>query len=155
MRRKEKEITNIKELNEIIMEADFCYGYVAMSKNNTPYLTPMNYGFHEPCIYLHSANEGLKIDILRRNPQVCIGIVRNVKIEKMPDVCKTSMKYSSVIIFGKAEFLTDKDEKSEALTHIVQHYEQDVLRDKRNFDEYELDRVTMLKVRIEKITGKK
>lgn len=153
MRRKEKEITNIKEINEIIMEADFCN--VAMSKNNTPYLIPMNYGFHEPFIYLHSANEGLKIDILRSNPQVCIGIVRNVKIEKMPDVCKTSMKYSSVIIFGKAEFLTDKDEKSKALSHIVQHYEQDVRRDKLNFDEYELNRVTVLKVRIEKITGKK
>lgn len=153
MRRKEKEITNIKEINEIIMEADFCN--VAMSKNNTPYLIPMNYGFHEPFIYLHSANKGLKIDILRRNPQVCIGIVRNVKIEKMPDVCKTSMKYSSVIIFGKAEFLTDKDEKSEALSHIVQHYEQDVSRDKLNFDEYEFNRVTVLKVRIEKITGKK
>jgi len=153
MRRKEKEITNSKELNEIIMEADFCY--VAMSKNNIPYLIPMNYGFHEPCIYLHSANEGLKIDILRRNPQVCIGIVRNVKIEKMPDVCKTSMQYSSVIIVGKAEFLTDKDEKSEALSHIVQHYEQDVSSEKLNFNEYELDRVTVLKVRIEKISGKK
>jgi len=153
MRRKDKEMTNIKEINGIIREANFCN--VAMSKNNTPYLVPMNYGFHEPYIYLHSANEGLKIDILRRNPQVCIGIVGYVKLEKSSDVCKTSMKYNSVIIFGKAEFLTDKDEKSKALTHIVQHYEQDVSRDKLNFDEYELNRVTVLKVRIEKITGKK
>ncbi|HKK83244.1 MAG TPA: pyridoxamine 5'-phosphate oxidase family protein [Atribacterota bacterium] len=153
MRRKDKEITNIKEINEIIMEADFCN--VAMSKNNAPYLVPMNYGFHEPYIYLHSANEGLKIDILRRNPQVCIGIVGHVKLEKSSDVCKTGMKYNSVIIFGKAEFLTNKDEKSKALTHIVQHYEQDVLRDKLIFDESELNRVTVLKVRIEKITGKK
>jgi len=153
VRRKDKEITNIKEINEIIMEADFCN--VAMSKNNAPYLVPMNYGFHEPYIYLHSANEGLKIDILRRNPHVCIGIVGHVKLETSSDVCRTSMKYNSVIIFGKAEFLTNKDEKSKALTHIVQHYEQDVLRDKRIFDESELNRVTVLKVRIEKITGKK
>jgi len=153
VRRKDKEITNIKEINEIIMEADFCN--VAMSKNNKPYLIPMNYGFYEPFIYLHSANEGLKIDILKSNPQVCIGIVGHAKIEKLPAVCKTSMKYSSVIIFGKAEFLTDKDEKSKALSHIVQHYEQDVSRGKLNFDEYELNRVTVLKVRIEKITGKK
>ncbi|MFW6148812.1 MAG: pyridoxamine 5'-phosphate oxidase family protein [Atribacterota bacterium] len=153
MRRKDKEITNIKEINKIIMEADFCN--VAMSKNNRPYLVPMNYGFHEPYIYLHSANEGLKIDILRRNPQVCIGIVGDVKLEKSSDVCKTSMKYSSVIIFGKAEFLSDKDDKNKALSHIVQHYEQDVSRDKLNIDESELNRVTVLKVRIEKITGKK
>ncbi len=153
MRRKDKEINNIKEINKIIMEADFCN--VAMSKNNTPYLVPMNYGFHEPYIYLHSANEGLKIDILRRNPQVCIGIVGDVKLEKSSDVCKTSMKYSSVIIFGKAEFLSDKDDKNKALSHIVQHYEQDVSRDNLNIDESELNRVTVLKVRIEKITGKK
>jgi uncharacterized protein len=153
VRRKDKEINNIKEINKIIMEADFCN--VAMSKNNTPYLVPMNYGFHEPYIYLHSANEGLKIDILRRNPQVCIGIVGDVKLEKSSDVCKTSMKYSSVIIFGKAEFLSDKDDKNKALSHIVQHYEQDVSRDNLNIDESELNRVTVLKVRIEKITGKK
>lgn len=43
MRRKDKEISDIKEIKNIIKEADFCN--IAMSKNNMPYAVPMIFGF--------------------------------------------------------------------------------------------------------------
>ena len=67
MRRKDKEITDSKEIRQIIEDAVYCN--VAMCQNNNPYVVPMNFGFQEDCIYLHSVNEGWKIDILKENPQ--------------------------------------------------------------------------------------
>lgn len=155
MRRKDKEISDIKEIKNIIKEADFCN--VAMSRNNIPYVLPMNFGFDEESIYLHSANEGLKIDYLKSNPLVCIGIVQNGKIKKMPDVCKTGMNYSSVIIFGKIKFISDNCEKEKALRIIVNHYFGNIpgfVERELKFDQSVLEKLIILKVKIEKISGK-
>jgi hypothetical protein len=156
MRRKDKEIKNDSEMYEIIRQALYCN--IAMCKNNHPYIVPMNFGFYDETIYLHSAKEGLKIDILKDNPQVCIGIVQDVKIKNNPDiVCKTGTNYNSVTIFGKAEFLSDEKEKIKALKCIVEHYNQDIAQAKEkkiNFDKDVLNKLTVLKIKIEKITGK-
>ncbi len=156
MRRKDKEITDLKEINKIIMQADFCN--LAMSKDNVPYVIPMNFGYHENCIYLHSADKGLKIDILKKNPNVCIGIVHNARVEKLSDVCKTTMKYKSVIIFGKAELLSDNFEKGKALEVIVSHYygnTSDFKERELNFNQSALEKLIILKVKIEKLSCKK
>jgi len=43
MRRKDKEITDSKEIRQIIEDAVYCN--VAMCQNNNPYVVPMNFGF--------------------------------------------------------------------------------------------------------------
>lgn len=155
MRRKDKEISDIKVIKNIIKEADFCN--VAMSENNMPYVVPMNFGFDQESLYLHSANEGLKIDILQSNPNVCLGIVNDAKVEKTSDVCKTTMKYKSVIIFGKAQFITDNCEKEKALKIIINHYygdNRDFVERESKFNQTVLEKIVILKVKIEKIRGK-
>ncbi len=155
MRRKEKEIKSTSEMYSIIGQAHYCN--VAMSKDDFPYLVPMNFGFCDDSIYLHSAREGLKIDIVKNNPQVCIGIVEDVKIKEAKAACKTGMQFKSVTIFGKVEFITEKIEKVKALDCIVRHYYKNTSSDKKNeiqFDEDAINEVTILKVKIENITGK-
>jgi len=153
MRRKDKEIRDIKEMNEIIRKSVFCN--VAMSRNNIPYIVPMNFGFHEQCIFLHSANEGLKIDILKENPLVCIEIIPDAQLVKSKDQCNSSMKYRSVLISGKVEFLSAESEKKKALGYIVQHYDKNIKEDELDLSNYNFDRLIVLKVKIEKVTGKK
>ncbi|MDY0382771.1 MAG: pyridoxamine 5'-phosphate oxidase family protein, partial [Atribacterota bacterium] len=99
MRRKDREITSMEEIKDIIKEALFCN--IAMCRSNIPYLVPMNFGFDGQYFYLHSAPEGLKLDILKENPRVCIEITQDLKIIPSTDVCKTGMKYSSVIVSGR------------------------------------------------------
>jgi len=157
MRRKDREIKIKAEMLEIIKKAFYCS--VAMSKDNYPYIIPMNYGFSGDTLYLHSANEGLKINILKNNSNVCIEIIQNVKVKQNPEVvCNTEMQYNSVIIFGQTEFLSNKDEKLKALRCIVEHYYPNIMQsgeDRINFDANVLDKLTILKVKIEKITGKR
>ena len=62
MRRKDKEIKDKKEIESIIKRAKVCR--IALSDNNMPYIIPVNYGYKNNCIYIHSASEGKKIDII-------------------------------------------------------------------------------------------
>ena len=49
MRRKEKEITDKKMMLDIISRAQVCY--LGMSKDNMPYVIPINFGYYKNTIY--------------------------------------------------------------------------------------------------------
>ena len=156
MRRKDREITSMEEIKDIIKKALFCN--IAMCRNSIPYLVPMNFGFDGQYFYLHSAREGLKIDILKENPRVCIEITQDLKIIPSTDVCNTSMKYSSVIVSGRVEFLSDKAERIDALRCIIKHLYKDMADNEENgiqFNEEHLDGLVIIRVKPEKITGKR
>jgi len=153
MRRVDKEIINNKEINKIINTSNYCN--LAIAKNNIPYCVPMNFGYHNRYIYLHSAPKGFKIDILKENPQVCIVIVRDAQLVKAENKCISSMKFNSVIITGKADFLWKEKERKEALGHIVKHYYKDFQNDDSIFAGSAPDELAIIRVTIEKISGKK
>ncbi|HEX5275482.1 MAG TPA: pyridoxamine 5'-phosphate oxidase family protein [Candidatus Rubrimentiphilum sp.] len=50
-------------------------GRVGCSADGRPYVVPVAYAYHGGCVYSHSA-EGLKIRIMRRNPNVCFEVDR-------------------------------------------------------------------------------
>ena len=72
MRRIDKEINDIQSIELILQEADHCV--IALSENNSPYLVPMNFGFKDNILYLHSSPEGKKIEILKVNNKVSFGV---------------------------------------------------------------------------------
>ena len=52
-------------------QSDVCFVGMA-DTDGTPYVLPMNFGYKDGVIYLHSAQDGRSISILERNPKVCI-----------------------------------------------------------------------------------
>ena len=62
MRRKDKEIKDKFEIETIINRAEVCR--IGLSDDNMPYVIPVNYGYRNNCLYIHSASEGKKIDII-------------------------------------------------------------------------------------------
>ena len=69
MRRKEKEITDKAEIESIIKQSVVCR--LAMSVDGSPYVVPLCFGYAEDVLYLHSAQEGKKIEMLKQNNAVC------------------------------------------------------------------------------------
>ncbi len=72
MRRKDREITGIGEIEVIISHADICR--IALTENNMPYIVAMNFGYsggEKKRLYFHCATEGRKIDMIRKNSYVC------------------------------------------------------------------------------------
>ena len=150
MRRKDKEIKDIEEIKSIIKEATVCR--IGLSNNNIPYVVPVNFGYKNNCLYIHSALEGRKIETIKKNNNVCfeIDIDHELLISEIP--CKSSMKYRSVIGFGKAFLIDDLKEKREALNIIMEHYS---IGDSHEYIEKLTNKVSIIKVEIESMTGKK
>ena len=65
------EIKDQKHVEEIIAGCSVCF--VGMTDlNGNPYVIPMNFGYRDGVIYLHSAPTGSCIEMLKHNNQVCI-----------------------------------------------------------------------------------
>ena len=148
MRRKDKEITDSLQIEEIIRKSDVCR--LAMVDCRKPYLVPLSFGYEGNSLYFHSALKGLKIDILRSNPNVCFEFDVPGELITGESPCKWSMQYQSVIGFGKAEFLEKPDEKRDAFRVIMAHYSDQQFE----FSDEKLQAVAMFKVSISELKGK-
>ena len=89
-----------------------------------PYVVPMNFGYENGIIYLHSGPEGSKLEMLEHNNNVCITFSVGHKLvyqhEKV--ACSYSMRSESAMCRGQVEFIEEIDEKRRALDIIMRHY---------------------------------
>ena len=148
MRRKEQEVKNRSDIEAIIRNGVVCR--LALSENDRPYIVPLNFGYKDNTLYFHGAKEGKKIDMIRKNPNVCFEIDANVSIVEADDACFWGVQYQSVIGFGRAVIVENEKEKESALGIIMKHYSN---RDFQ-FDEKMVRATAVIKVPIESMTGK-
>jgi len=148
--RKDREITDKSVIESILRESLVCR--LALCEGNTPYIVPMNFGFRDGCLYFHSAKKGRKIDILEKNNCICFEV--DVRTEGVPadDACKWSMRYYSVIGFGKAYLVDDPEEKARGLDIIMEKYSGGGTF---KYSDASLSNVVIINVKIDEVTGKK
>ena len=150
MRREDKEINDIATIEGIIRKARVCR--LALSENGRPYIVPLCFGYKDNNLYFHSAREGTKLDIIKKNNNICFEIDIDVEFVKSKEVCGYNMKYQSVIGFGKAAFIEDIESKRKALDIIMQNYSDESF-------EYPVEAVkntiTIIRIEVESMTGKK
>jgi len=148
MRRKENEIPEESAIEAIITKSLVCR--LALSDDNSPYIVPLCFGYEDKVLYFHGSLKGKKIDIIRKNQKVCFEFDINTEIVKAEDACHWSMKYRSVIGFGKAVLLKDLDEKRKALNIIMGQYSDRTFQ----FNDATLIKMGVIKVEIESMSGK-
>ncbi|HEX2951362.1 MAG TPA: pyridoxamine 5'-phosphate oxidase family protein [Armatimonadota bacterium] len=149
MRRKDREITDKNEINEILQQASVLH--LGLVDGTTPYVVPMNFGFDGECIYLHSALEGRKIDILRQNPCVCFTVTSDFAVIPAEVGCKWSARYRSVMGNGRAVFVENREEKIAALDSLMRKFTTQSFP----YQQAVLARTAIIKISIEQLTGKK
>lgn len=111
------------QINEIIKNNQVCYvGMIDIE--GMPYVIPMNFGFADDVIYLHSAPEGRSIESLKINPNVCITFCSQTELVYQHEqvACSYRMKGSSVICRGQVVFIDDFEEKVQALNITMKQY---------------------------------
>lgn len=151
MRRKDREIKDKKAIESIIRRATVCR--IALSENNVPYIVPVAFGYKDNCLYFHSAPQGRKIDVIKRNNNVCFEMDVDCELAKKSEQpCSWSMKYRSVIGFGKAAFIDDLEEKRAALNTIVEHYSGNP--NEYPYPEDVISNMAVIKVEVDSMTGK-
>ena len=149
MRRKDKAIHDRDEIEAIIRESLACR--LALSEGNRPYVVPLCFGYENNTLYFHSATEGRKIEILKKNTNVCFEFDIDQEVVQAEKPCKWSMKYRSVIGFGKASIVEDLEEKRKGLDVIMNHYSGRLFE----YLEPAIQSTVIIKVEIESMTGKK
>lgn len=150
MRKKEKEIKDKTIIESIIREAIVCR--VGLSENDIPYIVPMNFGYKDSNLYLHSSKEGKKINIIKKNNNVCFEIDINHQIVKSETPCRFDMRYCSVIGYGNAYLVDNIDEKRKALDIIMEKYSS---KSPFEYTESGINNVIIIRVEIKSMTGKK
>jgi nitroimidazol reductase NimA-like FMN-containing flavoprotein (pyridoxamine 5'-phosphate oxidase superfamily) len=149
MRRKEREIPDRAEIDEIVYSEKVMH--LALSDNNLPFLIPVFYAYDGAALYFHSAKAGTKIEILKRNNNVCFEIYTGFQIIEDDKACDFEAQHRTVIGFGKAFFVESEEEKIQALDKIVGRF-----TDKKfEYPKGNLQATTIIRIDIELIKGKK
>ena len=148
MRRNDREITDRRDIDEIIKRCRVCH--LAMCDDGQPYVVPLNFGYDGRFLYFHTAPEGRKIDIIKRNNRVGFEVDILHDIVTAEQACKWGAKYESVMGSGTAEIVDDLDAKKEALEWIMRQYGNGTWK----FPEEILKKTLVLRIRILEISGK-
>lgn len=84
-------------------------GRIGCTAHNMIYVVPISYAYHGNSIYVHT-QEGLKIDAMRQNPNVCF------EVDDFTDMAN----WQSVIAWGKFEEITDAGDRNAAIHLLLQ-----------------------------------
>ncbi len=152
MRRKDRQIDRIEDILKIVDKCKVCR--IAMIDHKRPYIVPLNFGYSYKNgglqLYFHSATEGRKLEVMKKNPCVCFEMdcCHEVVLNKV--ACKNGYLYESVIGEGNIIFIKDNLEKSEALNYIMKNQ----VKSQFKFEEKHLQAVEVYKLVVESISGK-
>lgn len=93
---------NIKQIEHVLHS--LIIGRIGCHANNKTYVVPVTYAYDGKYIYGYT-QEGLKIDMMRKNPMVCFQV----------DVIDTMSNWRSVIAWGKFEELLTPEARKEGV----------------------------------------
>jgi len=149
MRRKDREITDRSEIDAVISSSNLMH--IALVDGDMPFLVPVFYAFDGSALYFHSAQAGTKMEILKRNNNVCFEISIDQGFIESDEACDFEAKHRTVIGIGKAVPVEDDSEKIRALDLIVAHFSAK----KFEYPKTNLDRTAVVRIDIASVKGKK
>ena len=121
MTKRERQVTDPQQILDILDKSRVLH--LGLSVNDEPYVVPMNYGYSMEegtlTLYLHSAVQGKKLDMIRSNPKVFF----EMDCDRMPFEgnlpCQYGIVYSSVMGRGTAHIVEDTEEKKKAMSLLM------------------------------------
>ena len=116
-------ITDKDEIEGVILQCDICFVGITEA-DGTPYVIPMNFGYADGEIILHSGPEGKHLSLVEISPRVCVTFCNGGKLlYQHPDVaCSYSMLSKSVLCKGSVSFIESLEDKEKALLIMMKKY---------------------------------
>lgn len=153
MRRQDRELKSRDEIDEILNKGQFIV--LSLCHDNQPYIVTLSYGYDraQNCLYMHCANQGMKLDFIRQNSLVCATVI----IDKGYIHNQCGHEYETVVLRGHLEFINSLEGKQFGIATILKHLESDpqliMQKALKSDDIYKT--ITVMKLSISDITGKK
>ncbi|MDX2480603.1 MAG: pyridoxamine 5'-phosphate oxidase family protein [Desulfuromusa sp.] len=120
MRRSDKAVTEQPAIEKILRAGKTCQ--LAFAAEPAPYLVTLNYGYHDGTLYFHSAREGRKIDLIRKDRQAAFTVALDLGLIKGDNACDWSVRFQSVVGHGQISLLESPEEKQRGLDLFMAHY---------------------------------
>ena len=119
MRRSDREVSDPRDIEEIIASAMVCR--LGLVDGDRPYIVPVCFGYEDGHLYVHCAPVGHKIDLLTANPEVCVELEADVELIRCDQACGWAFHYRSAIGYGRGSVITDEEQKEHCLDVIMAH----------------------------------
>lgn len=146
------QIDNKEQVENIISSCSICYVGL-IDTDNTPYVIPMNFGYKDGVVYLHSAPDGHLVDCIYKNSKICItfNLGQELVFQHPKVACSYRMRSKSVVCKGKVNFIEDLQEKEEILNVIMAKYVPDKAF---SYSEPALKNVKVWEIPLDKVSAK-
>ena len=152
MRRKDREITDFDAIVQIIQACDSCV--LGLNDDGFPYLVPMNFGMDieegQLYLYFHCANEGKKLDLIRKDNRVTFEMDCEHNFILYEERMSCTMGFASVIGHGTISFVPE-EEKLDALKILMRQYHAEDFR----FNTDMVPATTVLRLKVSDVIGKR
>lgn len=128
MRRKDREIFDLKEITDVIASCDTLR--VGFYDGDEVYIVPLNFGY--TCLdgkftfYFHSASEGRKVTLFQRGESVGFEMDCCHELKSADTFCDFTMMYKSIIGTGIPREVTG-EEKMKGYEKLMAHYTDQAL----------------------------
>ncbi|MDE5539925.1 MAG: pyridoxamine 5'-phosphate oxidase family protein [Bacilli bacterium] len=156
MRRKDREVTDSKRIEDIIRRCSCCR--IGFYDEGEIYIVPLNFGYelknNAYVFYFHGAKEGRKIDLIQKSPKVGFEMDNDGIVCAPNDAeaaCSYTNRFQSIIGNGIVSIVSDTEEKKMGLTLIMEH---NAGKREWQFDDRMVDAVTVFKLEVTKISCK-
>ena len=152
MTKREFRITDENQIRHILDTAKVLH--LGLAVNNEPYVVPMNYGYAmedgKLVLYLHSAVQGKKLDMMRENPRVFFELDCDLSPFEGEKPCQYGLVYSSVMGRGTASVVEDTAEKIKAMALLMKTQTQKDFE----FNDRLVSIVAVIRIDVEEYTAK-
>lgn len=146
MRRKDRECNDPAFFADVFSKAEVLF--LALNGSEYPYCIPVNFAVKDSKIYIHSALEGHKLDLLARDGRVGFSAAIDIEI----DTAKSTTYYKSVSGVGDARVVKAETEKRLALDMLAERYNALC---KRPAPQAAITRTAIIRIDIQGISGKR
>ena len=123
MRRKDREVIDSTKIRTIIDNCHCCR--LGFNDNGEVYIVPMSFGYtyenDKYTFYFHGAQEGRKVELMKRSPNVGFEMDTNYHLNEGDVACEYSARFQSIIGNGNISIVTSLDEKREGLRIVMEH----------------------------------
>ena len=152
MTKRERQVTDKNQILRILDTAKVLH--LGLAVDNEPYVVPMNYGYTEEdgklVLYLHSALQGKKLDMIRENPRVFFELECDQAPFEGEKPCQYGLVYSSVMGRGTAGIVEDVEEKKKAMAILMKTQTQKEF----SFDDKLVSIVAVIRIDVAEYTAK-
>lgn len=141
-----------EDVDAFLMQADV--GRLGtIGEDGFPYVVPLHFAYVNGHIYIHGLNAGMKMENIAANSKVSFEVDAMDSLRQGDSGCATGTRYTSVIVKGIAEGVTDRAEKIAALNGVVDKYTPQ--HSGVPFPDKSLDGTGVVRITVLEKTGKK